>query len=95
MSKPKARRNALWLIPCAPLFAACSPTPEPKVLVQIERVVVTPPPALLRCEAEPRRPAGADADQDVLAGWIVDVTIAGRSCRDRLDAIRKFVDDTR
>jgi len=63
-------------------------------VVRIERVVVAPPAELLRCEAEPRRPPGAEENQDVLAGWIVDLAIAGRACRDRLDAVRKFVTDT-
>ncbi|MBI1243754.1 MAG: hypothetical protein GC202_02020 [Alphaproteobacteria bacterium] len=66
---------------------------EAPIVTQIERVVVRPPAELLTCTAEPRRPAD-EFDQDALADWIPDMAIAGRSCRDRLEAVRRFVEET-
>jgi hypothetical protein len=46
----------------------------------------------LTCPAEPPRPATL-ATQDDLAPLLLDVAIAGRACRDQLDAVRRFVDE--
>lgn len=61
-------------------------------MTKIERVPVVPPAELLACAAEPLRPAD-EADQDRLADWLVDLAMAGRECRERLDRVRRFVDE--
>lgn len=63
-------------------------------MTKIERVTIAPPAELLICPGEPRAPAAAMTDQDALALWIVDLAMAGRACRDRLDAVRRFVEET-
>lgn len=93
MSLPKPLRAALWLLLCVPLFAACSPTArEAPIITKIERVAVRPPAELMVCPAEPALPADI-ADQDALAPLIVDLAMAGRACRDRLEAVRRFVEE--
>ena len=94
MQRSKTRRPVLWLPLSALFLTACGPTPEARLAVKIERVVVAPPQALLSCPAEPSRPV-ALATQDDLAPLLLDVAIAGRACRDQLDAVRRFVDETK
>jgi hypothetical protein len=75
-------------------LSACSPPPEAPIVTRIERVVVAPPAEHLVCDPEPIRSPATSTSQDALADWIAEVTIAGRSCRDRLGVVRKFVEDS-
>lgn len=48
------------------------------------------PDVLLQCDPAPEPPVNPD-DHD-LANWIVDLSVAGQSCRDNLSAVRKIVE---
>lgn len=67
-------------------------------MTKIERVVVSPPAALLTCPADPPRPPGFNtrtASQDDVVPQFEAALAAGRACRDQLDAVRRFVEETR
>ena len=67
--------------------------PEPRLTVKIERVLVAPPADLLVCPDRPKRPARLET-QDDLAPLLEAVTTAHQACRDQLDAVRRFVEET-
>lgn len=58
-------------------------------MVKVERVKVNPPSELLTCAREPVPPV--TKSQDDLAPWLRELADAGADCRDKLDAVRKFV----
>jgi len=60
------------------------------VVTRLERVQVKPPAALLACAPEPAVPDGSD--QDEVAFFILDLAAAGEDCREKLVAVRSFVE---
>lgn len=62
-------------------------------MTKIERVVIAPPADLLTCPDKPPRPAIV-ATQDHAAQLLHATIQAGNACRDQLDAVRRFVEET-
>lgn len=48
------------------------------------------PASLLACRVEPGAPA-ADGSDEAAANYVIDLAIAGRDCRAKLDAVRGLV----
>ena len=95
MRSPKPLRIALWLPACALFLTACGQIPlEQRLATKIERVVVSPPADLLTCPDRPQRPGRLET-QDDLAPLLEAVTTAHQACRDQLDAVRRFVEETK
>ena len=82
----KALFRAAILLP----LAACSSTPEPRVVVEtrIERQQI--PADLLTCLPAPAVPV-AESQRDV-ARYLVDLAEAGEDCRAKLAGVRGLVD---
>lgn len=77
------RPLALSLLLLAPLLTSCGQPPQ--VVVQ-----TTVPPTLLECQAEPVPPRPFQNDTE-FAYWMVDLTQAGRDCRDKLDRVKSLL----
>lgn len=82
-------RNALSTAVLCLFSTSCAPAPERPVLVKIERVTVKPPAELLTCRPEPVPNVRNHAD---LAAWILALADAGADCRDRLAAVKEYVE---
>ncbi|RDC69673.1 hypothetical protein DLJ49_18720 [Rhodovulum sp. 12E13] len=71
-------------------LAACA-RPDPEVIrLPPERVLVSPPRLLLECADAPAVP---DAEtQRAVAEYLVRLESAGADCRDKLRAVREFIE---
>lgn len=78
-------RAACAVLLFLPLLTGCADPPE---VVLAPRLEV--PPSLMTCTAEPEPPALLQDDSE-LAYWIVDLSDAGRDCRDHLARVRALV----
>jgi len=70
-----------------PFLAAACTAPAPRV----EEVPVAPPATLLTCRAAPAAPRDAVLQSDV-ARYVVRLSEAGQDCRDKLGAVRAWVE---
>ena len=79
--------RAMPLLPCALLLTGCASS-LPNV---VEAPRLTVPASLLACAGQPEPPA-TEADDTVLAHWILDLAAAGDDCRGKLSAVAKVLD---
>ncbi|TCO69012.1 hypothetical protein [Rhodovulum euryhalinum] len=81
------RRNALTLVALA--LAGCA---DPVVRVVERPVIVLPPAELRSCAPEPAAPVGTASQRDADA-WAGAAILAGRDCRETLEAAMDFLID--
>jgi len=69
-----------------PLLTGCETGPP---IIQVQTVLLAPPPEMMTCRDEP--PVPADVTSVEIAEYVLDLVDAGQSCRDAVATISRWV----
>ena len=74
------------------LISGCAHKPPPEVVTKIETRQIFVPEALLTCMPEPQAREVWQSQKQV-ALYLIQVSEAGEDCRQKLDGVRKLLDE--